>query len=128
MRRRSVHSEYPVSEEYVVEGDDVEQRNTIIGRLLRSVGFANGLASKHIVSYASMQLAMQADEGFTAQETKQAEQLYKIDLSTWPAGDVKMKVLTNQLRAILQGTEKMLDRMQLRCGQKNESRWQLISV
>jgi hypothetical protein len=109
----------------VDDDDDEQQRHTLLGRLLRSVGFVKGLASKNQVSYVSMQQTMQAGEDFTAQETKQAEELYGIDLTTWAAGGVTVRNLTSQLRAVLEGTGNKLTLVQVRCGNKNGSRWQL---
>jgi hypothetical protein len=38
-----------------------------------------------------MRVSMQADEGFTDQEKKQADQLYGIDLTAWTEGDLKLR-------------------------------------
>jgi hypothetical protein len=73
-------------------------------------------------------MALSGRPCFTAQQMRQADELYDIDLTTWAAGGGTVRILTSQLRQILQGTEKKLVSVQLRCGNKNESRWQLGPV
>jgi hypothetical protein len=112
----------------VVVTDVVPSKKDILAdRLLSYIGFASGRASRDILSYESMSLAMQADEGFTPSEKRRALRWYNIDVTEWTGGDVgNVRALTTQVRAILKKSGMELKRLQDRRGTKNVSTWQLI--
>jgi hypothetical protein len=73
-------------------------------------------------------VSMQADDNFTDQEKKQANKLYGMDITAWTEDGVKPRILTRQLKVILENSEMTLDRVQTRVGKKNESSWRLKPI
>jgi hypothetical protein len=107
---------------------DHQADGVLVDRLLRNVGWTEGRNSTNAVSFESMRVSMQADDNFTDQEKKQANKLYGMDITAWTEDGVKPRILTRQLKVILENSEMTLDRVQTRVGKKNESSWRLKPI
>jgi hypothetical protein len=111
------------------EGDDEEdggeQQPDVLDRMLEHIGLAGGRASREKVSYTSMRVVMQADEAFTAQETKQVYERYGIDLATWADGSVTLRKIKSQLGNILKMEGREFQRTQPREDGKKIEHWNL---
>jgi hypothetical protein len=107
---------------------DHQADGVLVDRLLRNVGWTEGRSSTNAVSFESMRVSMQADDDFTDQEKKQANKLYGIDITAWTEGGIKPRILTRQLKVILENSGMTTERVQTRRGKRNESSWRLKPI
>jgi hypothetical protein len=79
------------------EGSDDEQKQYIMDRLLRYIGFKEGRRSTDTLTHEQMQAAVAASVAFTQNEVDQVQRLFETDLTQWSDA----KIFRRQLKALM---------------------------